>query len=683
MARSNRHLSLPLIGSMELQSFSLYQLRDTVDVQFANGVTSLVGANGIGKSTFLAALAYALTGTVPPPNPRFNSIAAYHSLAASYAVRFFEGRVIEKDRDAATVRLRFQVDDYGYDLTRPIFAPDEIVALTVVGPSGQDIIRRKDRHSTDALRRRYEELLTQHTGLANFSQFVFLNHFLLAFDERRHLLFFDQDVAEKIFYLAFGVDPSQAELADELRKAADASDSLMRNFQYDATVARKQLEALRMAASTDEIEAPSVAILAQYQQLRAERIRSEESLASLLDELGGSRLSLAESAARLHQTEAAYTDVFARRVRRQSSVTDMPLIRTALDESICGVCGTVGEEVVQHINSAIDGHHCPLCASNLPEEPITLAPATALVEADQQLTQARHLYDAAQSRVERLTAETTESRLKLAELEERLRDLEASSPELSAALDAAASATVDAVESRLRGNIYTAEQRKEAERTKRDQALAELRPLQQKLMATFAEAQIDFVPRFREAAEEFIGLPLDISLASAGSAKVRLVLTVQGQRRSAAAQLSESQRYFLDVALRMALAEQLSAGNPIALYIDTPEGALDIAYEARVGSMFANFVKGGNRLVMTANVNSSQLLLRMADKCGPELMRIVRMTEWTPLSDVQVAEQDLFDHALDEIESRLEAAGRDRTPTSNPVATKRPTTRATAPGGSR
>ena len=64
------------------------------------------------------------------------------------------------------------------------------------------------------------------------------------------------------------------------------------------------------------------------------------------------------------------------------------------------------------------------------------------------------------------------------------------------------------------------------------------------------------------------------------------------------------------------------------MFIDTPEGSLDVAYESRAGEMFAQFVDHGNSIVMTANINSSQLLRRMAARCQSDLMHLERMTEW-------------------------------------------------------
>ena len=87
--------------------------------------------------------------------------------------------------------------------------------------------------------------------------------------------------------------------------------------------------------------------------------------------------------------------------------------------------------------------------------------------------------------------------------------------------------------------------------------------------------------------------------------------------------------------------------------IDTPEGSLDIAYEARAGSMFSKFVAEGNRLLMTANLRSSQLVLRLARLQKNTGMQIVRMTDWTDLTEVQQSEEALFTEAYDAINVAL------------------------------
>ena len=88
-----------------------------------------------------------------------------------------------------------------------------------------------------------------------------------------------------------------------------------------------------------------------------------------------------------------------------------------------------------------------------------------------------------------------------------------------------------------------------------------------------------------------------------------LVLEVKRTKRRADYQLSEGQDLFIDIALQMTFAKCDStngAGAPA--YIDTPEGSLDLAYEAQARQMIARFANDGHRILMTANINTSELL---------------------------------------------------------------------------
>ena len=89
------------------------------------------------------------------------------------------------------------------------------------------------------------------------------------------------------------------------------------------------------------------------------------------------------------------------------------------------------------------------------------------------------------------------------------------------------------------------------------------------------------------------------------------------------------------------------------MLIDTPEGSLDIAYENRAGKMFADFVDKGYDVIMTANINSSQLLLKLAERCGKDKMKVERMTDWTMLTQVQQEEQEIIEKAYAQIENKL------------------------------
>jgi hypothetical protein len=188
----------------------------------------------------------------------------------------------------------------------------------------------------------------------------------------------------------------------------------------------------------------------------------------------------------------------------------------------------------------------------------------------------------------------------------------------------------------------------------RDKLYVKLKTLQDKIESAYSEAESMFVPIFKDLAKSFIGLELDIKLQREKHVQ-KLVLELQSSARTDSFQLSESQRFFLDIALRMSFAIYLSTpNNPASMLIDTPEGSLDIAYENRVGKMFADFViLYRQNILMTANINASQLLISLAELCGNEKMKFKRMLDWTDLTQIQKEGEFLFEKVYVNIENAL------------------------------
>ncbi|MBL4879754.1 MAG: hypothetical protein JKX82_00385 [Oleispira sp.] len=189
---------------------------------------------------------------------------------------------------------------------------------------------------------------------------------------------------------------------------------------------------------------------------------------------------------------------------------------------------------------------------------------------------------------------------------------------------------------------------------KRDGIKPEYDKLLDKTDKAYKEAEIVFVPTFKKLAKSFIGLDLNIK-SERDSKNIFLVLEMENTARTDPFQLSESQRFFLDIALRMSLSIYLSKkGNEATMLIDTPEGSLDIAYENRVGIMFAEYVTHYNQnIIMTANINASQLLISLAEKCGLKKMTFRRMLEWTDLTPIQKQGEHLFEKVYKNIELAL------------------------------
>lgn len=662
MMRSNNALCFPRISRVTLQRFSLYSSAASVTVDMPiDGVFCLAGANGLGKSTFLAALSYGLTGIVADPARTFKSVSEYYSRGVPFADKFFTGRVAERDREAAQVTVELTVGADAYRVTRGIFEPEELRALHITRDDGEKATLLLDGAAMAPSERnlRYKEYLTRAIGLDLFEQYVFLQHFVLTFDERRHLLFWNRAELEQSLFLAFGVTYADAMRADTLRREAERADSLARNAKWQASQVRTKMRDVSAAFThIAEAEPVPVDIADAHEALLAELDAHQAEVDLLEGQVRDAHLALATHSARQLALRNEFNAQFTEHIRA-SSLLQHPLIAASIATAQCGLCGTHSETLPAAIQERVEAEHCPLCGSEVDTSAHGEGIQERLRLLDYELAGASSDVEEAYAMVNRLDAQLRDSRGKLADSNARREEFERRNDEALKWLRANTSSGprgVDAVLDVFREQLDQFERESTEQYARRDKNIAELRDVQATLEEQYAAAEHDFVPIFRDLAEHFLGMDIAIEMERGTLSKpsLGLLLQVKSSSRRETHQLSESQRFFVDIALRMSLAQYMSAGaSPATLFIDTPEGSLDIAYESRAGDMFARFAKRGFRIIMTANINTSRLLLSLAEACGRARMDLHSMTSWAELSDVQIAEEQRFTHALDEIRAAM------------------------------
>ena len=80
-----KRFNFPILNKVVLRDFSLFPRRNEIVVEFRDGVVCLAGANGVGKSTFIAAVNFGLTGRVPDPERAFESINEYYAYTETFS----------------------------------------------------------------------------------------------------------------------------------------------------------------------------------------------------------------------------------------------------------------------------------------------------------------------------------------------------------------------------------------------------------------------------------------------------------------------------------------------------------------------------------------------------------------------------------------------------------------------
>jgi DNA repair exonuclease SbcCD ATPase subunit len=649
--------SFPRIKRIQLHSFSLFRLRPDVAVPFSGGVLCLAGANGIGKSTFLSTVNYGLTGAVPHPRRRLLSIPSYIKEATEFSNSFFEGRIDEQDRDAAAVTVEFSIKEKLYSITRGLFDPADVRRLEITSSSFAFSSADLTASEKEAV---YKERVTNDIGLNSFEQFIFLQHFVFTFDESRHLLFWDEAATAQALFLSFGGDATSAQNADIWFREAEKAGSRGRNFQFQVNNLRKRIEIITQTLGTNNDEPDNIEELdASYQAM----ISDLESLTQLSEKtekrLSEAEIDVAEKSAAVAALRSRYSDTFNQYVGGGRKIEDNPLIVAAIRHFRCEVCNSTGPAIAARVKHQLDAHLCPVCSSSISREVTPDQELRRKLEiVDEQLAKAREEFDNALLAKARATKEMQDVQSRVVACREKLSAFENSNQDLAeqlrgrrASREGPVAQTLKSLEE-ARTEMIAA---RDAAIQERDKFRNQLRILQRDLELRYAQAEEQFVPRFRQLTNLFLGIDLDVSFAMVPPTSVKLTVEMRGDVRHDQTQMSESQRFFVDIALRMALAQQISSPEGLAtLFIDTPEGSLDIAYEDRAGEMFAEFVESGHDLIVTANINSSKLLQTLAQRCGTKRMTLNQMTGWTELSDVQQKATTLFHKAYEDILTALQ-----------------------------
>lgn len=652
-------LQFPRISRIALEAFSLFSQRPDVAISIPPGVVCLAGANGIGKSTFLSAINFALTGAVPPPDRKYMSAGEYIKAAKRFTAEFFTGRISEAARERASITVEFQIGDIEVIITRGIFEPDELRCFRVKQPGGESA-EPSDFESQFERDQEYKQFITKKIGLRSFDQFVFLQHLVLTFDESRHLLLWDERALDAALHLCFGAGPEDAEKAENLRREMDKADSLGRNYQFQANNIKKQILIFKKSLKNPEETESEDSLKKQFDQMYKELDELRHNLEVKSLSIGDAEVKISTLSSDVSRLSNTYSTLFSSQMSSCVSIDKHPLIARILEEKVCSVCGGAGERIAQGVLQKISHKECPCCGSTLEK---TEAQVDAFYEQAQEIDRQlaslkQELSDAfaEKSRVEKeifiLTEEIAAKDKTISSFLSENPDISMSSPE-----NIADNQLIQRQIGHLESAYQSALASKQKQFDARDLKKGELTEIQRQVEKSYHAAEDLFLPTYKHLAKMFLGVDLDIRLEKRAVSGLALALDVKSSARREHHQLSESQRFFLDIALRMAIAKFISSErSPASMFIDTPEGSLDIAYENRAGKMFAEFAKQKHNIIMTANINSSELLKELASECRSSLMKLVRMTDWADLSEVQVESEELFQSAYNEIEKHIKAS---------------------------
>jgi len=209
----------------------------------------------------------------------------------------------------------------------------------------------------------------------------------------------------------------------------------------------------------------------------------------------------------------------------------------------------------------------------------------------------------------------------------------------------------------MRITINQMRSREAAQKDERDSCLASLNEELASTNKVFDKIQSRIARAFKKYATLYLDEPCDVAflrqpeLPGKRGPQIKaphaaFFPVVSGQTRPSAQALSDAQRSFVDLAFRMAVVDvwhQLTE-RTVTMVVETPEGAVDIAYMQRVATMIRTFGDQGHTLVITTNLNNDIFLPEIMAKWpkNERTAHILNLIEEGNPRPVQIAQKGRF-----------------------------------------
>lgn len=622
---------LPIIKAVRLNGMQPV-FKQNIDRAFRSGVNIVLGGNGLGKTTTMQAIAFALTGGASKDTEPDKSFRWDH--------RWFFGRVREDLRRASSVEIDIALGSSTVTLRRHFDS------------SRLDGVRIGEAHWVDGKLEASDAFLAvlRKAGYRTYEDFSFLLLRLLYLSEDRRLVAWDADAQARILMLlnpdivdegAFRKARADLTFADTRRRHAHvAVVKLHDKLEKTSTEGEFKGKIHTPPTTTSNTQEGSKREelkrnLQDMERLQVRRRPMEEEYSHhvrALDDRSAEIESLRE------QIDEAEVAVVQATLKKAGAAKSLPISKL-LEFGICPSCGT-SQPALQLIAQK---HHakdaCVLCGSlEAIHEDVTLsALQSQLAEKLKAQTEINRSRRRMASRLDSLRREETQLFIRASEIR---RELELVTPNSDGVLRVLISPSSDPDE--LRNTLQEQKQVEANLLVDVEEHQIQVKRTYQSFLQGVSDRLEYLQDLYSKYATHFLGLKCELIHRDTPNRLFmlhRLVPKFNNVVRETPESCSEAQQFFLDIAFRMAvidLAQQLS-GSAGSFLCETPENALDFSYIDNVSEMFTAFAKQGHSVILTANIQREGLARQlMAGWPKPEdSQRVMQLLDLGQLSEVQ------------------------------------------------
>jgi energy-coupling factor transporter ATP-binding protein EcfA2 len=580
-------INLPVFERLDVTGYGLFPGRDQgepgLHIEFRPGLTLVLGANGLGKSTLVSILYRILTGPFDIPGlAGRGDLGSRRLLATALSPSdraTFAQRVVDGARNSRA-RLTLKLDGHEVIIERRL----SDLTLTHFSVDGQVVTNKEETFQNEVLRL---------VAVWSFGDWVLLLRHLVFYFEDRRALVWDASAQRQILRFLFLPTTTARKWTEDERVILEL-DSRMRNLsaavyreeralsategKVDVGVdVRQELQAVEKLQGIDQerherLEDEVIEVEAARQQARLRTLRADQ-----------------EREARFRELERARLTAIGARFPDKSE-TARYILAQLLTENTCLVCDHIARDAAADYVTRLEQKKCVVCGSDLSAED-SLVPAADVADkrveraaaglegVEKDFGEATRSLEEAERRYESHFAEIRELNFKIADRSRRIDGLVKRLPPEEAEIHKQRS-ELASMRSRVAELQIDLTTKRQAFRSFVEDVSRDLVTQSEHIKQTFDK----FAEGFLLEMCQLVWSPKKARVGETGDTidfpAFELEMTgtdfPSPVRRSGPEQVSESQREFIDLAFRMALMAVAGSGASGSLVIDAPRWTLSL-----------------------------------------------------------------------------------------------------------
>ncbi|MDV2493887.1 AAA family ATPase [Elizabethkingia anophelis] len=618
-----RDIFLPELLSINIKNYTLYPNGLDFTYDFVKGFNLVIGGNGMGKTTFVSLIKYALIGNY---KKQYEYTKTYRENKIEKRERnsddFFKNRI---DKSIAvntppSVTINFKVNDTIFTVVRDL-EEIKIESLFIDGIEiiGENIteVKYEALKKKKAVEHELEEYLPfiyekefEKIAKISFDDLIFFVNYILFFGEDHRTVLWDDDVQKELFNTFFNSPELNLE-RQEAEREAKYFDSRARHKSEDKRAINKVLEKIQKKKVDNEQIKDSITeiirIKANIEHLNLETINVHNSRRENF-----SRIAILESdknstAQRLDEIETQRNQLIHTlsysEYKSQHRLYNS-FLKNIQTNHICPICNSQSEEL--YLKTVENQDKCWVCESDIINiSQINNDSKELLKNITDEFNRASVLLKNIQNEIKLLEQKNKELDLKFRQLdsEKRLEQVKLREHEFENNQNESPSELQAFYE-----EIEKLTQEQEEFSIKSEERKNKANEIAQLIEDTVLKNVQKFSNQFSLYAYKFLGVDCKLTYEKLDNDELKKFYPkINGTIRRSEFELSESQRFFIDHSFRMSILSHFYT-TPTFYIVETPDSSLDLSYEKNAADVFSSFLDKPYNLILTSNLNNSSFI---------------------------------------------------------------------------